>query len=279
MLARPSERVGAETSRGALGAPLHDGAEDYDEISLVDIIRVIHKRRLILATIIILSLAAGGAVTLFTTPQYAASTTVIPLAHPEILKSWLESRQAAVMVAGDAGTRLYPVLFPGEWDPASESWVAGAPSDEEIGQKLRSHVKITTGAGGTQGRSQDLLFITATLPDAVMARDVAQAYVGTLGELRPQLENLTRAEQFDKYYDGTNEQDAQRQAETSARQKTYWIVFDSPTVPDSPSEPRPALYMTLSAVFGIVLGIFAVFGVEWLSRFRAEFERVEAPPE
>lgn len=250
-------------------------SEEYEEIGLSDIVRVLQRRRLVLAVTLVLALATGGAVTMLATPQYEAKASVIPLAHQDIVNSWLASRQAAEVASDSVGKRLFTVLFPREWDSVTETWTGSPPTREAIGLALHEHVAVNSAKGLASAGL--MLVVTVTLPDALLARDVAAAYIASLTDLRPQLENITRSELFDEYYDGTNGQEAQRRAETAAAQRTYWIVFDSPTVPDAPSSPRPVLNMALAAVLGLMGGVFVVFGLEWLSKYRAEFSRVEPP--
>lgn len=253
--------------------------EEYSEISLADIVRVLHRRKVVLAITIVLALVGGGALTVLTTPTYEAEVGVIPLEHAEIIRGWLESRQAAEVAATSVGAPLYAVLFESRWDSASGTWAGPEPSRAEIGQALLPHVKVSGGGAGATAASRNApISVTVTLTSAAMAAEVAQAYMSSLDQLRPQLEEITRSNLFDRYYDGTNAQEAQARAETAAREKNYWIVFDSPTVPDSPASPRPMLNMALAGVLGVMMGVFVVFFLEWLDRYRAEFQRVEAPP-
>ena len=268
-----------DSAFGVRGAPSQGvastaaGEDEYEEISLVDIVRVLHRRRVVLAVTLVLALVGGGALTVFTTPEYEAKATVIPLEHAEIIQNWLSSRQAAEYAAGSLGDRLYPVLFPARWDESTASWDGAQPSPAEIALALRGHVDVSG-----VSRTATTLTITASAEDPVIARDVAAAYLGSLDALRPQLENLTRSELFDKYYDGTNSQEAQRRAETAAREKSYWLVFDDPTIPSDPVKPRPVLYMALAGVLGIMGGVMLVFALEWMSKYRAELTRPDSPP-
>lgn len=249
---------------------------DFDEISLVDIVRVLHRRRAALAISVVLALVAGGAITFFTTPEYEAEATVIPLEHTVIIRNWLQSRQAAEFAVESVGRPLLPVLFPGEWDAAAESWSGVPRSPSEVSLALLEQVTVT--GGTTSGANANpTLTVTVALPDAQVAADVAGAYLSSLDTLRPELENITRSTLFDRYYDGTNAQEAQSRAERAAREKSYWIVFDQPSVPEDPVRPRPVLNMALATVLGVMGGVLVVFGLEWVSRYKAEFTRVEPP--
>lgn len=249
------------------------GSSDFEEISLLDIARVLYRRRIALAIALVLSLVAGGALTVFTQPQFEAEAQVIPLEHAPIIKSWLGSRQAAEFAVAAAGGALNEILFPDDWDAAAGTWSGTPRTPAEVATLLVEEHTELTGGTTTGANANPVLRLTVTLPDAQVAAAVAQAYLDSLATLRPELENITRSDLFDQYYDGTNAQEAQARAERAAREKTYWIVFDSPTVPDEPVRPRPVLNMALATVLGVMLGVFAAFGLEWLSKYRAELTR------
>lgn len=250
--------------------------DDFEEISLVDIVKVVHRRRVALAITLVLSLIAGGAITVFTTPQYQAQAEVVPLEQTVIIRNWLESEQAAQFASTTVGRPVLPVLFPDDWDSSASTWKGVPRTEGEVARELLKHVTVTGGV--TTGSSPNpTLLVTVKLPDAQVAADVASAYLSSLSTLRPDLENITRSALFDKYYDGTNAQEAQSRAERAAHERSYWIVFDTPSVPEDAVSPRPVLNMALALVLGILAGVMVVFGLEWLSRYRAEFKRVDPP--
>jgi len=271
--------AGAKASRfGQASAPPPAAQQpDFEEISLVDIARVLFRRKIVFVLTVVLALVAGAALTVFTQREYESEAVVIPLEQTDIIKGWLESRQAAEYAQAAVGSDLRAVLYPDDWDAASGQWRGAARSDADVARLLADeHVDVTGGV--TTGTNRNpALRLTVTLPDAQVAARVAQAYVDSLQTLRPELENITRADLFDKYYDGTNAQEAQARAERAARENSYWIVFDSPAIPEDPVRPRPVLNMALAGVLGVILAVFVVFGLEWLSKYRGEFERVEPP--
>lgn len=269
---------GSGVSAPLPGAPLPQptSEDDFEEISLADIVRVLHRRKVALAVVVVLALVGGGALTVMTTPQFEAEAIIIPLEHQPIIRNWLESRQAAETAVASIGAPLYAVLYPQSWDATSESFPAGEPSRTEMGRKLMGHVKLSGASGNQQATAP--MKVTVTLPDAALASQVATAYIASLDLLRPQLEEITRSNLFDRYYDGTNAQEAQARAERAAAEKNYWIVFDSPAVPDSPASPKPALNMALALVLGVMGGVFVVFFLEWLAKYRSEYQRPLPPP-
>lgn len=269
--------MAASTRGSTFGAPAREvvsaSDDEFEEISLVDIVRVLHRRRVVLAAAVVLSLVAGGALTFLTTPVYEAKATLIPLEQGDIIQNWLGSRQAAEFAVQFVGDPLYAALAPDAWDATAASWIGAPLTDRELAQRLAGHVSVDPAST----RSTEL-GVTVSMTDPVLARDVAAAYVASLTALRPQLENITRSALFDKYYDGTNSQEAQARAETAAREKSYWLTFDEPTIPSSPVKPRPVLYMTLAGVLGVMGGVMLVFMLEWVSKYRSEFTRPLPPP-
>lgn len=268
--------MAASQPRAAFGKPppervAHD--EDFEEISLVDLLKVIYRRRAIVAVVLVLALVTGAALTLFTTPQYEAEAQVIPVEQPQIIQNWLKSRQAAEFAAVSVGSPLKALLYPGDWDATANGWKGTPHTDAEVATAILGHI---TNSGSIKDASP-VLTVTVQLPDPVIAQKVAQAYLDSLSTLRPELENITRSALFDKYYDGTNAQDAQARAERAAHERSYWIVFDDPTVPTTPVKPRPVLNMALAGVLGVMGGVGVVFGLEWLSKYRADFQRVDPP--
>jgi len=256
-----------DTLRPPAAPPMHP--DDYEEISLVDIARVLYRRRVIMAVVVALALLGGGALTFLAEPEFEVRGEVIALEHKEIISSWLSSRQAAAFAAQGLGGSLYEVLYPDDWDPATGAWRGSPPSVDEVAIKLGGHVRATS------GRDADTIQLTVTMGDPQVARDVARAYVVSLDTLRPSRENLTRSVLFDEYYDGTNAQEAQRRAETAAAEKQYWLVFDMPTLPSEPVRPRPALNMALATVLGVMAAVLIAFALEWFDKYRAE---LKAPP-
>lgn len=250
---------------------VHDEA-DLNEVSLMDIVHVLQKRKIAVGAVFLACVLVGVTLTALTTPLYTSKADVVPLEHTSIIQSWLESRHAGELVAADLGDRLLPSIFPGRWDAANGRWNGEPPSAEEAGAAVKSYVTIDPSKKGT-------LTVSVTMPDPLLARDVADSYVRTLDQLRPHLENITRQASFDKYYDGENELQAQSRAEVTARQMNYWLVLDDANVPGGPVSPRPLLNVTLAAVLGIVLGVFAAFVLEWFGNYRAGGRPVDVPAE
>lgn len=252
--------------------------DEYQEITLADIVKTLGRRKLVLGAVFLLVVLAGVAITVFTEPEYESSASLIPLEHPDIQKNWLESRHAAQVAAYSIGDPLLREMFPGRWDAAAQNWTNGPPREEEVGRELGKRTDIRLQGDLRFERTDRFLTVTVTLGDPLLARDAANAVVASLDELRPDLEAITRQQLFDQYYDGSNQQEAQSRAEVTAKQLDYWIVLDSANTPTSPSSPNVTLNIALSVVLGLMLAVFAVFAVEWASNYRTEAKQVDVPP-
>lgn len=253
--------------------------EGYTEVTLADIVKILHRRKLVLGVTFLVVLLVGVAVTVVATPEYESRASIIPLEHRDIIKNWLDSRKAAELVVDALGEPLLIELYPQRWDDVADQWADAAPNREKAARKLMEQVSVTSRDTGVRGNEERFLEVSVRLGDPILARDVAGAYIGTLERLRPDLENITRQEAFDRYYDGSNEQAAQNRAEVTAKQLDYWLPLDAASTPESPVSPNVRLNIALSVVLGLVLGVFLVFFVEWLSNYRAQNRALEVPDE
>lgn len=272
---RDDQLANGREGRSGVGQGSDSGG--YSEITLADIVNTLQRRKVVLIAVFLVVLLTGVGVTAATTPEYESSASVIPVEHSDIIYNWLGSRNAAQIVVSAVGDPLKSELFPGRFDEATGTWVEREPTLEQAGRLLqeRTSVNLDRNAGGR------FIELTVRLTSAGMARDAAQGYVDSLQVLRPHLENLTRQEVFPDYYDGTNEQEARRLAEVEARQKEYWIPLDAASMPGSAVVPNTTLNLALAVVLGLMLGVFAVFFVEWVSSYRAQTQNrvdVPAPP-
>lgn len=267
-----------DAGRSSGGGPAPE-PETYTEVTLADIVKILHRRKLVLGVTFLVVLLAGVAVTATTAPEYESKATIIPLEHRDIIKNWLDSRLAAELVVDALGEPLLIELYPDRWDEGSGSWEETRPGRERAAARLMEQVTITTRDSGTRATEERFLQVAVQMGDPVVARDVAESYIGTLERLRPDLENITRQEAFDRYYDGSNEQAAQSRAEVTAKQLDYWLALDAASMPEDPVSPNVKLNIALSVVLGLVLGVFLVFFVEWLSNYRAQNRALEVPDE
>lgn len=248
--------------------------DEYEEITLADLVGTLGRRKFILGSVFLLVLLGGIAFTVFSPPEYESTTTLVPLEHGDIITNWLDARHAGELVASAMGEPLVSELFPSRWDASSGTWIGDAPTLEDAGRELAT--ATTVNFRDDRANENRFLSLTVRLTDPLLARDVANAYIATLDELRPVLEDITQQEAFDQYYDGSNKQEAEGRAEVTAQQLEYWLVLDTANTPQSPVSPNVALNIALSIVLGLMLGVFSVFFAEWLRNYRAE--RKDAAP-
>ncbi len=251
--------------------------DEYKEITLADLVSTIYRRRLILIAVFMVSVIVGVSITVFATPEYEATATVVPLENADIIKNHLDSRRAGEVVYDMYGDALVSRLFPGQWDADAQSWRGEPPTRIQVGSLIAGMTSVQ----GSQLVEQEerLVTVTVTSSDPVLARDVANAVLDSLQWLRPEFENLTIEQKFETYYqqNGGNAQAARRDAEAVAQSKSYWFILDTATTPGAPSSPNVTLNIALSVVLGLMLGVFSVFVVEWASNYRADRRQVDAP--
>ncbi len=249
--------------------------EDYKEITLADIVGTLGRRKLVLGSVFLLVVLGGVAFTAFSTPEYESTTTIVPLAHHDIIHNWLDSRHAAELVAEAKGDPLVSELFPGRWDGAN--WIGEPPTLEEAGRAIESSTRVSQLNAERDGNR--FTSVTVRMTDPKLAQDVANALIETLDVLRPTLEAITQQQAFDNYYDGSNQQEAQSRAEVTAKQMDYWLVLDTANTPQSPVSPNVVLNIALSVVLGLMLAVFAVFFWEWMANYRVQKKAVAVPAE
>ena len=246
------------------------------EVTLADLVRTLWKRKWVLLTVFVVVMAGGAAYTFLKTPEYTSRSTIVALEQQDIIQRWLESRQAAEWVADRLGDPLLSKLFPDDWS-ADGNWKGEPPSDEAAGRALSNWVTVVT-TPPVSGRTDRTMRVQAVLSDPLLARDVANAYLDSLEVIRPTLQNVTESALFQQFYDGQNAQDARRQAHEVALEREYWIVLDPAYAAQAPSSPNVPLNLALSAVLGLLLGVFAAFTAQWIANYRVSSRPPAVPP-
>jgi capsular polysaccharide biosynthesis protein len=236
------------------------------EVTLADLVRVLWGRRYVLMVTFLLVVAGGVAYTVLKTPLYSSRSTIVALEQQDIIQRWLESRQAAEWVAETLGGPLDDELFGGS-----------QPSQERAGRVVAGLVDVVTVPPVT-GRTDRTMNVDVTFHDAGLARDIANAYLGSLEVIRPTLQNVTESALFAQFYDGQNAQDARRQAHEVALEREYWIVVDPAYAATEPSSPNVQLNIALSVVLGLMLGVLAAFVWQWAANYRLASRAPAAPP-
>ncbi len=222
------------------------------------------------ATLTICILVAVSFATL-RSPNYESRWSIVPIDEGDLIRNWMNSRNVSAMVAASMESRLAPVLFPAAWDAGTGSWRGSGVPLDELADKLRDQVRFRIGAPETQTGVSRFLEVVVSMPDPILARDVAEAYFAALGTLRPVLENITRQEAWDRYYRDQfaegGEEEAKARAEAFAKERIFWITLDTPTTPTRESGPSTPTNLALGLILGALLGSLAAAGVyRWGSR-------------
>jgi hypothetical protein len=234
--------------------------------------RALHlvRRRRVPMTVAFLILMAGGLfLSVMWAPTYEVSTVVVAFDHAHVMHDWFVSRQAAESVVATMGEPFVHYLVP------NGPRVAVYSAEEEAAMLLQERVRVSQ-IPAERGEAPRLR-VTVGMDNAVVARDVAQAYLDSLDELRPRLENLTRAQLFDRYYTG-DEAAALAMAQTAAQQRAYWLVFDAPTIPSAPVSPNRALIAGAGLVIALVVAAVLGAVLDWLPRLREAYREGEPVP-
>lgn len=251
------------------------GRNPGEEATLVDLLQTLLRRRVVFAVVLLLFVGAGIGKVVTSTPSYHAAATVIPIDHPDIISNWLSSRQAAAHVAASADEDLVSRLV-----PTSDGGGSGArPGENQIVAALVRATTITSATyDAVTTRGDRLIAIETSHPDPSTASDIANAYVSALSALRPVLEDITRDAAFDQYFDGSNREEAERDADATAKSKQYWIVLDHAVEPTNPSTPNTALILAVAVFGGLVAAVVAAFVWEWAGQARARIKAERPKP-
>lgn len=244
--------------------------DDYEEITLADLVDTLLKRKAVVIVTLLLAVGAGAALADREPVTYAAETRLVPLASTTIITSYLSSHQAAKDIVVDEGDVLRQTLaLPDASDAELATKVDGfsrvvwstpvEEDEEETGETRRVLVTIE---------------VTADTPETAAA--IAEAYLRSLENIRPILQELHEDGRFNFYFARTenlalNVTEARELAREDAQRKAFWLVFDDEAdVEKQGGGSNLKLNLALGVVLGLMLGVFAAFSVEWWSNYRAE---------
>jgi capsular exopolysaccharide synthesis family protein len=189
-------------------------------LELRDYWRTIRKRWRVVLLAVLLTTAAAAFITWQTTPQYASSAQLfVATSDADASQAYQGGLFATQRVTS------YADMVPKSHqlaDRVAEA-LGGDADPDELQESISAQVVPDTVN----------LEITATDPDPVMARDIAQAYAEALSDLVSNLETP----------------DGQTNALIRAE------IVDNPQVSDSPVSPQPARNIGLGLVLGLLLGV------------------------
>ncbi len=189
-------------------------------MELRDYWRTIRRRWKVVVVCILLTVGAAGLLTWQTTPQYASSA--------QIFVSTSSADVGDASVGGQFATQRvasYADLV--DTRKLAERVAGDLGGDRYSAERVRSAIKAVVVPDTVN------LVITATDPDPVMARDVAQAYAEALSDLVAEIET----------------------PEGKDVAPIRASVVDDADISDSPVSPQPMRNIGLGLVLGVLLGV------------------------
>ena len=190
-------------------------------MELRDYWRTIKRRWMTIVACLLVTVAVAGVVTWQTTPQYASTARLFVSTSPsDASQAYQGGLFATQRVASYADLIQSQQLA----EQVSQD-LGGEPTAAELPGKVEAAVVPETVN----------LEITATDPDPVLARDIAQAYAEQLSALVADLETPSGS----------------KKAPIKAS------IVDDAQIPSSPVSPQPVRNLALAALLGLLLGIAA----------------------
>lgn len=268
----------------------HEVSDNYreDEVSLIDLWRVIVKRKKVIMASLLSVLVLVGLWITVTKPVYE-SRTVLALGQvgqvgqveaPQLLVQRLKE-EYRVKDESENEARLPAVKEVKTMEKSLPNGVeitVQAYSAEEarkfladiVAKVIRQHQVLFTMARDEQQKQleslqkrrddiEQILLLVRHRMSATAASDAALAGLLTLEQDRL-LDQLPQIEQ---------QQAALRMAMSELQSKPT-VPLRQPTLPVKPVKPRSALYLALAAVLGLMLGVFGAFFAEFIGKARQQ---------
>ena len=274
-----------------LGPHEMQGFREEDEVSLIDLWRVITRRKRLIFITIVIILSLVGIWLLITQPVYE-SRAVLGLGQVGSIESpqlVVQRLKEEYRVKDDSeGELLLPLLSGVKiMDKSLANGVelaAQAHSAKEAQQFLNSII-ITI-----MRRHLHLFDLGRVEQQKQMVslekhRDAIERGLGTIRERitalakgDASLAGLLTLEQdrLIQQLPQVEQQIAAVRLAMSELQSSPTLVLRQPTLPVAPVRPKPALYMVLAGVVGLMLGIFGAFFAEFIGKTRDQLQATSA---
>ena len=256
-----------------------------DEISLIDLWRVIAKRkRLILITVaVILSLV--GAWLLIAKPIYESRAVlgvgqVGPIESPQLIVQRLREEhrvkdrsEGAQILPAITEVKTMEKLLPNGVEIIAQAHEAQAAQQfltQVVAKVIKRHQKLFDVGRAEQTKQLEALQQEAERIEQSLAliEHRISALVGSEASLAGLL-TLQKDLLVQRLPQIAQQQTTLRLA-MSELQSTPTVVLRTPTLPIEPVSPKPVLYMTLAGVVGLMLGIFGAFFAEFIGKTRKQ---------
>lgn len=257
-----------------------------DEISLIDIWNVLVKRKIMVLAVLLLSLLGAGIAVIVMTPVYE-SRAVLQIGQigqigqiespAVVVKRLIEqdggldtdkqilSKTPTIKTASvEKDGNLITIVAQASTPAAAQEYLT------QIADKLlREHQRLLDYAQNEKRQYLNLL--------QLRSRDFNQAIQSLDTSLRALTdENIAleiilaqeKAKLFEQRGQLEQKQLELRMAMSELQSKPTALI-KAPTLPVDPVKPRPAFYLALAAMLGVMLGVFGAFFMEFLGRARA----------
>ena len=258
-----------------------------DETSLIDLWRVLAKRKLLILTSLFVTLSLAGAWILITKPIYQSRAVlgigqVGSLESPQLIVQRL--REEYRVKDDSEGPRKLPILTEVKVMDKSLAngveFIVQAHSAAEaqlflgkiVSKIMDRHKKLFD-----MGRSEQEKQFESLLRhrDAIERGLVAiRDRISALGKGDASLAGLLTLEQdrLLQQLPQVEQQIVALRLAMSELQSTPTFLLREPTLPIKPIKPKPALYLSLAMVLGLILGVFGAFFAEFLDKVRRQKE-------
>lgn len=242
--------------------------EEYQEITLADLVDTLVKRKVIVIVTLLLAVGIGAVLSSTEPVTHVAEASFVPLGSTTIITSYLDSHQAAKDILAAEGDTIRPLLDPD-----------GEMTDAQMVEEIREMTRIKWSDPVVQDpEGGDRVLITARVEadDEQVAVAIAEAYLTVLPTIRPFLQEEYEDTRFNFYFARTehlalNVTEARELARGDAERKEFWFIFDEQAdVKETGGDSNLKLNLALGVVLGLMLGVFAAFTAEWWSNYRAE---------
>jgi capsular exopolysaccharide synthesis family protein len=223
-------------------------------------LRVLNERRWLVASIIVLATAIGVAYCVLKTPEYEATAKIE-------FKNDSEDFPAI-------GLQSVPSFQPEKPIAADTEVVTRRDVVDEVKNNLGTKLSVSELRSSVDAVVQpdsNLVGVTATSTSAQEAADVANAFAQSAARARTQdrrRDYESSAKKLNAYIKSNSDlTPAQKGQFGSALARLTTLsaisrpveVSRTAAVPSSPSNPKPALYIPLAAILGVLLGVGAAF--------------------
>ncbi len=265
------------------------GPQDFqeDEISLIDLWRVITKRRRLIFITVIVILSLMGAWLLIAKPVYESRAVlgvgqVGPIESPQLIVQRLReehrvkdrSEGAQTLPAITEVKTMEKLLANGVEiiAQAHEAQAAQQFLTAVVAKMMKRHQKLFDVGRAEQTKQLEALQQEAERIEQSLAliEHRISALVGSEASLAGLL-TLQKDLLLQRLPQIAQQQTTLRLA-MSELQSTPTVVLRTPTLPIEPVSPKPVLYMTLAAVVGLMLGIFGAFFAEFMGKTRKQLQ-------